>query len=160
MNRAKVLIFSTLVIGITIGVGTVALSPQPGTTMDASAAMGRWLTESGNLEIEIAPCGGAVCGTVVAVRANRSMSHPDQEMTPVDSRSPMGMRILSGFVEGQDGSWAGRIYNRENGKTYDCLMTPISADKLRVRGYKLVPLLGKNQVWTRIANVQTAAGAR
>ena len=35
---------------------------------------GRWITASGNLEIEIAPCGQALCGTVVRVLANNSMS--------------------------------------------------------------------------------------
>ncbi len=35
---------------------------------------GRWLTESGNLEVDIAPCGDTFCGTVSKVLANRSMS--------------------------------------------------------------------------------------
>ena len=38
-----------------------------------SASLGRWLTDNGNLEIEIAPCGAALYGTVTKVLAIRSM---------------------------------------------------------------------------------------
>jgi uncharacterized protein (DUF2147 family) len=159
MKRGKLmLVLSLLAVGTSIGVGMAAMSPRAPAATDPSAAMGRWLTESGNLEVDIAPCGAALCGTVVAVRANRSMSHPDREMKPADGRSPMGMQILTGFVATGDGSWTGRIYNRENGRTYDCQMTALPDATLRVRGYKLFPLIGRSQVWTRIAAVQTAAG--
>ena len=159
MKRGTALALSLLAVGLTIGVGMASMSAEPSGSTDPSAAMGRWLTESGNLEIEIAPCGEALCGTVVAVRGNRSMSNPDQEMQPVDGRSPLGMTILSEFVPTGKGSWDGRIYNRENGKIYDCLMTPLSSTQLRVRGYKFLPLIGKNQVWTRLNAESAAAGA-
>jgi hypothetical protein len=41
----------------------------------ASPPTGRWLTESGNLEVVVAPCAADLCGTVARVLANRSMSH-------------------------------------------------------------------------------------
>src|SRR5215475_8575036 len=88
----------------------------------ASAQEGRWITESGNLEVQIAPCNQALCGTVVRVLANNSMSAPGTEMKPVDARSPMGMKILSDFTPSGDQQWTGQIYNRENGKTYRCRM--------------------------------------
>jgi uncharacterized protein (DUF2147 family) len=110
--------------------------------------LGRWLTESGNLEIDIAPCGEALCGTVVKVIANRSMSGPGA-ITPADTRSPLGMKILTDFMPSGDGEWKGRIYNRENAETYDCVMTLAAPDQLKVRGYKGLPLFGKTQVWRR-----------
>lgn len=112
---------------------------------------GRWLTESGNLEVEIAPCGQALCGTVVKVIANRSMSKPDAPMTPADNRSPLGMKILSDFVPSEDGEWRGHIFNRENGETYHCLMSLAAPDQLKVRGYKGLPLFGKTQIWHRVS---------
>src|SRR5262245_11573790 len=99
-----------------------------------STPLGRWLTASGNLEVEVAPCGQALCGTVVRVLGNRSMSAGGGEMTPADTRDPMGMQILIDFVPTEfretpasDGGaaksriptrWNGQIYNRENAKTY------------------------------------------
>ena len=54
-----------------------AVAPAPGTA-HPKAPLGRWITESGNLEVNIAPCnpagGNALCGKVVRVLANRSMS--------------------------------------------------------------------------------------
>jgi uncharacterized protein (DUF2147 family) len=129
----------------------LSLSALAQAATSASPESGRWLTESGNLEVDIAPCGPALCGTVVKVIANRSMSKSDAAMAPVDKRSPMGMKILSDFVSSGEGEWKGRIYNRENGETYDCLMSMAAPDQLKVRGYKGFPLFGKTQIWRRVA---------
>lgn len=110
---------------------------------------GRWITESGNLEVEIVPCGNALCGTVVNVLANNSMSRPSQVMQAADTRSPLGLQLLSDFLPTGDGDWRGRIYNREDGETYDCQLELLAPDQLKVRGYKGIPLFGKTQVWRR-----------
>lgn len=131
---------------------TAAAFAQPA----AGGQLGRWLTESGNLEVDIAPCGAALCGTVVRVLANRSMSSPGAEMAPADSRPALGMALLSGFVPSEEGQWKGelkgQIYNRENGKTYSALMTHPAADQLVIRAYVGLPLLGKTQIWRRVSD--------
>ena len=111
---------------------------------------GRWITANGNLEVEIGPCESALCGTVTQVLANHSMSDPGAQMKPADGKDPLGMKILSSFVPSSGGKWAGSIYNRENGKTYDCLLSLKSADELEVRGYVALSLFGKTQIWTRV----------
>jgi uncharacterized protein (DUF2147 family) len=117
-----------------------------------AGAVGRWLTQSGNFEIDIASCGQALCGTVVRVLGNQSMSQPGTEMKPVDTRSAMGMKILSELAPAGEGTWEGRIYNRENGKTYDCRVTAVAPGQLEIRAYKFLPIFGKTQVWTRVAS--------
>ena len=117
-----------------------------------TGAAGRWLTQSGNFEIDIAACGQALCGTVVRVLGNQSMSRPGTEMKPADTKSAMGMKILSELVPSDDGTLQGRIYNRENGKTYDCRVTPLAPDQLEIRAYKFLPIFGKSQVWTRVTS--------
>lgn len=119
--------------------------------------LGRWVTESGNLEVEIAPCGEVLCGTVVKVLANRSMSAAGEEMKPADTRPALGMVILSGLRPAGDGELRGEIYNRENAKTYSALLTVAPPDQLLVRGYVGLPAFGKTQVWRRPA---TAGAAR
>jgi len=121
---------------------------------------GAWVTESGNLEVQLAPCGAALCGTVVKVLANRSMSGPGAEMAPADTRSPLGMTLLSDFKPSGDGEWTGRIYNRENGKTYSARMTQPAPDQLLIRGYVGLPLFGKTQVWRRPDATAPAAQAQ
>lgn len=117
--------------------------------------LGRWITESGNLEIEIAPCApppagmSVLCGKVVQVLANRSMSGPGQEMQPADTRPALGMTLLTGLQAAGEGVYEGTIYNRENAKHYSVKLTPAEPAQLLVRGYVGLPLFGKTQVWRR-----------
>jgi uncharacterized protein (DUF2147 family) len=110
---------------------------------------GRWITESGNLEVDIAPCASGLCGTVVRVLANRSMSAPGQELQSADGRPALGMVILSELQPAGDGALAGTIYNRENGKNYSVKLATEGADQMLVRAYVGLPLFGKTQVWRR-----------
>jgi uncharacterized protein (DUF2147 family) len=110
---------------------------------------GHWITASGNLEVEIAPCGRALCGTVVRVLANHSMSGSG-EMKPTDARDPMGMQILTDLVPNTRATeWRGHVYDRENAKTYGAVVKLGAADELVVRGYVGLPLFGRSQTWTR-----------
>lgn len=120
---------------------------------DATAAglIGRWLTDNGNLEVEIAPCGAAFCGTVVKVLANRSMSGSG-EMVAADPRPALGMTILKDLAPSGEGSFSGEIYNRENAKTYSCNVSIGGPDQLIVRPYVALPLFGKTLVWKRVAS--------
>jgi len=115
---------------------------------------GRWITASGNLEVEIGACGNALCGTVTKVLGNRSMSREGEEMKAVDTRPAMGMKILQNFIpetveDNRTTRWEGEIYNRENGKTYSCLMSLNADGSLVIRPYVGLPLFGKTQVWQR-----------
>ncbi|HKU98086.1 MAG TPA: DUF2147 domain-containing protein [Vineibacter sp.] len=136
------LILSTVVAAGLLSLPAMAQSPQ------SAPERGRWLTESGNLEIEIAPCGAALCGTVVKVIANRSMSDPGKTMA--DGPSPMGMKILSDFKPA-NGQWQGHILNRETGKNFDCLMSLQGTDQLKIHAYVGTPETGKTQIWRRVA---------
>lgn len=150
MKRVTSLVLVTVAALLAAGGVFVALSSSATSTADPQLVHGRWITESGNLEIDIAPCGDKLCGTVSNVLANRSMSDPRKQMSPTGGRSPLGMKMLSKFTL-DGGVWKGSIYNRENGKTYDCLVTVATPDKIHVRGYKFLPAIGKTQVWTRVA---------
>ncbi len=113
----------------------------------AHAQTGRWITASGNLEIEIAPCGQALCGTAVRVLANNSMSAPGTAMAR--NVPGLGLTILKDFTTSGDGTWTGQIYDRENGKTYRCRMRQLSTDELEIHPYVGIPLFGQTQIWLR-----------
>lgn len=137
---------------------------------------GRWLTASGNLEVQVEPCGDKFCGRVVKVLANRSMSHPGQEMQgPMagSAEAALGLAILRDFspvpsawpddptlgapFPPQEPQWVGTIHNRENGQDYRCLMTLGSTGELVLRPYIGLPLIGKTQVWHAVAEPDAAA---
>lgn len=109
---------------------------------------GRWITASGNFEIEIAPCGDALCGTVARVMANNSMSGAGQVAEPPP---PIGAQIITGLH--RDGrAWRGRIYNREDKKTYDCVVRPQANGALEVRPYVGIELVGRSQIWRKASS--------
>lgn len=111
---------------------------------------GRWLTESGNLEVDIANCNGALCGTVAKAISNRSMGAPGTEIPVAEAAKLVGMVILSNFKPTGASEWKGEIFNRENGKHYSALMSMPEQDQLVIRTYIGLPLFGKTQVWRRI----------
>ena len=127
---------------------TAAFAAEPGQA-------GRWVTESGNLEIEIAPCEDALCGTVVKVLGNRSMSMPGQPLVPADGQSPLGRQILAALRPADNGELDGRIYNREDGKTYGVRLALLGEQQLQVRPYLTPTQFGPTQLWRR----PTAAAA-
>jgi uncharacterized protein (DUF2147 family) len=112
------------------------------------ALSGRWITQSGNLEIEIAPCGDALCGTAVKVLANHSMSQPGVEMANTGVPA-QGLTVLRDFVPDGDNRWDGHIFDRENGKTYRCRMRLLDSGALEIHPYIGLPLFGKSQIWPR-----------
>ncbi len=150
-----------LALAFTAGTAGAETPPAPS---DASP-LGRWVTASGNLEVEVAACGEALCGSVVRLLANRSMSREGGEMKPADARDPMGMQILTDFVPtefreatapGAGGAqarvptqWEGQIYNRDNAKTYRCKMWMGPGGELMLRGYVGLPWFGSTSAWTR-----------
>src|SRR5262245_11428643 len=113
----------------------------------AADPTGRWRSASGNIEVEIAPCGAALCGTVVRVLSNRSMADPSVEMSNLPG---LGLVVLSNFLPSGDGGFEGFIYNRESRKTYSCTMALESPDRLALHPYVGIQMLGQTQVWTRV----------
>lgn len=136
------------------------------TTPPSDSPQGRWISANGNVEVDIAHCGPAWCGTITRVLGTQSMSRPGEVMTPVDTRPALGMTILKDFMPDDDNaehagptSWQGHIYNRENGKTYRCLMSLDTAGSLVLRPYVGLPLFGRTQVWRRADAASTAGPA-
>ena len=141
MKRAIVVAAAGL--GLALGLATMG-GPAMGA---APAPTGIWLTASGNLEVKVAPCGAELCGTVAKVLSNQSMAHPGVALKAAPAA---GLKILDGLEAKGDGAWAGKIYNRENGKTYDCRITLPAADRMELRAYVVLPLFGQTQVWKRV----------
>ncbi len=62
----------------------------------------------------------------------------------------VGMTIVKGIKLKDNEYEGGEILDPENGKTYRCLMKlDSSGNKLEVRGYIGISLIGRSQIWTR-----------
>jgi uncharacterized protein (DUF2147 family) len=118
---------------------------------------GRWITESGNLEIEIASCGAAFCGTIVRVISNRSMSGPAAPapaMAVQAAPSPLGKKILFDLNPVGSGGLRGHIYNRGDNKTYNSLVALAGPDQLKLTIYQDTPTDGNVQIWRRAGSAE------
>lgn len=120
---------------------------------------GRWITASGNLEVEIADCGDALCGTVTKVLADNVMGGDGKPAMRAGPNTKTGLKILIDLRPDDDQSpprhWRGQIFNRENDKTYSALVElvarPEAQSELLVRGYVGLPLFGQTHRWLRVA---------
>jgi uncharacterized protein (DUF2147 family) len=63
----------------------------------------------------------------------------------------IGLVFMSGFVEKSDTRWdEGTIYDPRSGNTYSCFMELESPEKIKVRGFIGVSLLGRTEYWSRV----------
>lgn len=124
----------------------------------AASPEGRWYAEGGAAQVEIVACGEALCGRVVSLRSPfdengcvlRDRSNPDPRQR---AREVIGLDILSGLRPAPDvpGSWVGGlVYDPASGKTYRCQLTMLGNDRLQLRGYVGIPLIGRTTTWLRV----------
>ena len=67
----------------------------------------------------------------------------------MQGRNVQGLEILTNFDKDGNTYVDGKIYDPKSGKTYSCKMT-LKGDKLDIRGYVGVSLLGRTETWKRI----------
>ncbi len=125
--------------------GTGALVAQ-----QASSVLGRWLTQPGDGIIEITrTADNGYQGTIIGGNAPRRVD----EHNPDPARRQqllLGQVILRDMREDAEGALAGgTIYEPDTGRTYRCRIEILDRDRLKVRGFIGLALLGRSQVWTR-----------
>jgi uncharacterized protein (DUF2147 family) len=133
-------------------VGFIMLAALASAAVTPDTAIGRWITETRHGIVEIERCGASICGKLVGsdgLKADPNLLDVNNKNASLRGRRMMGLQFLSGFTRG-DGQWTGgTIYNGEDGGTYKATVTPVDADRLKVRGCIMWPLC-KTQTWTRI----------
>lgn len=130
------------------------LSAQPVSAQLAQGALGVWADEDGQSNIEIAPCGDALCGWIVWLKepfdasgkAQADINNPDPALR---TRQLLGLLIIADLRPDNDGdNLVGKVYNAEDGKIYDIYLDP-RGQTMKVEGCFLTFLCG-SQTWTRV----------
>jgi uncharacterized protein (DUF2147 family) len=116
----------------------------------ATGVLGRWLTDppDGIIEISQAADGtyqGKIIGGDSPGRIDARNPDPAQRSRPL-----LGQLILRELKYDGQGRWSGgSIYDPDSGHTYSVHLELVAADKLNVRGYLGLSLLGRTTAWTR-----------
>ena len=121
-----------------------AADPQP---------LGEWVVEDAVARIRIVDCNSRLWGVISWEKKPGGVDaeNPDRSKR---SRPTMGMPILLNMKKtpaenkGDPEQWEGKVYNAENGKTYDSKVKLLAPDKLELKGCVLGFLCG-GQTWTR-----------
>jgi uncharacterized protein (DUF2147 family) len=78
-------------------------------------------------------------------KMDRNNPSPDLRTRPL-----VGLQLMEGFRHKGDHAWEdGKIYDPESGKLYRCKMTLSSPQRLEVRGFIGISLIGRTSTWTR-----------
>jgi uncharacterized protein (DUF2147 family) len=119
------------------------------------AVLGTWYNGSRESRIEIYKCADKYCGKIVWLNEpNYEDGKPKVDKNNPDAklkgRPIMGMPLMKDFEYDSKNVWEdGEIYDPKRGKTYSCKMTLTDNDRLEVRGYVGISLIGRTDVWTR-----------
>lgn len=102
----------------------------------ADSAVGTWLRDTGASRVRVAPCGAALCGTVVWLRDK-------------DTASKVGQRVFYDMKPSGADAWSGSAFNPEDGKTYSGKMS-VSGNTLSTSGCVFGGLICKSISWSRV----------
>ncbi|MCX6284276.1 MAG: DUF2147 domain-containing protein [Bacteroidetes bacterium] len=118
--------------------------------------VGTWLNQEATGKITIYKEGDKYFGKLVWLRTPldsiTGQPRTDKENPDATLKSTplIGLVNLKNFTFDGKAEWSGgTIYDPKNGKTYKCYIQFESANKLKIRGYIGVSLLGRNTFWTK-----------
>lgn len=117
---------------------------------------GIWLNQDKDAKIEISEKGGKFYGKIVWLKdpidpeTNKPKTDKHNPDPALKNRPTLGLEILKGFIFNGEDEWKdGQIYDPKSGKTYSCYIRFESKDKLKIRGFIGVSMLGRTTYWTR-----------
>lgn len=137
---------------------SVAVPQTNDPPVGAEEILGTWLTADGKAHIEIFQCGDRYCGKIVWLSEplenglpKRDKENPDEALR---DRPILGLVLMRDFSFEGDATWVGgKVYDPESGDEYQGKMTLQDGRTLELRGYVLLPLFGRTEMWTRVVTV-------
>ena len=121
----------------------------------ADAVLGVWMDKERDAKIEIYRCADKYCGKIVWTKDGPALDKKNPAPS-LRGRRILGLKIMEGFHFAGGNKWTGgRLYDPKNGHTYSGEMVLVSPDRLRLKGYFLIPLFGKTTTWDRVKSGKT-----
>lgn len=126
------------------------------TTTYAQEVVGTWktvddVTGKARSHVEIYKENGLVYGKIIKLVDPKEPNPICDKCKGDDKNEPViGLVIIKGLEKDDDQYSGGKILDPENGKLYKCYISLEEPDKLKVRGYIGISLLGRTQHWYRV----------
>ncbi len=129
---------------------------SPSFAQNGDSVLGFWQSEHGNARIHIYKNGETYDGKLIWLKEETNSS--GKPKVDINNPSEMlrsqpvkGLEVLKNFKYSNDRTWEdGTVYDPRSGKTYDCKLSMRSSDKLEVRAFYGISLIGKTQNWSRV----------
>ena len=164
-------VFGAALLALVVFVWPIGSSAHAAAGSSDSPVVGTWTTLTQS-QVTIAPCATGYCGVITKVvipQYIRDKYENDIEAMQgniVDGlnknpalrqRQLLGLQILSLEPEFSDGRMNGRIYNPEDGETYEGFLEVIDHNNLRLSGCILFNLICLGEDWVRTSEGGVAA---
>ena len=108
------------------------------------AIEGVWKNRPNTLVVRIAPCGAALCGTVVEAADNAKAS-----ARKAGTASLVGTQVLTGLRKSSADTYNGQVFNPNLNIHAAGTITLVSPTVLVVKGCVLAGLICRQQHWTQ-----------
>lgn len=124
-------------------------------TLQSQTIFGKWHStneDTGEVDsvIEVYEKNGKAYAKVIEIK------NPERKNAVCDlckgankNKPVLGLNILTGLEKEGDEWSGGTILDPRNGKVYKCYIKLENPDKLKIRGYIGISLIGKTAYWTR-----------
>jgi uncharacterized protein (DUF2147 family) len=126
-----------------LGLALLFLAAVPASAL--ASVEGRWTNPKRSVVIEVARCGPAWCGTVVAASAKAK-----RNAAKGGTENLIGTRILSGARPVGNGVYKGRAFVPRRNLRSSATIRQTGPNTMVVEGCALAGLLCKEQRWTRV----------
>ena len=107
-----------------------------------------WTTDKGGT-VTFEPCGQFICGYISGLSPDREGPSPLDIHNPdpvLSQRELLGLRISWNFTSAGERKWkGGRIYNTDDGKTYDSKLSILEDGSLKMKG--CVMFFCQSRIW-------------
>jgi uncharacterized protein (DUF2147 family) len=124
--------------------------------VNAQSVIGKWKTlddDTGKAKsiVEIYEKSGKIYGKIIKIFDVEKVKKLCTECSGEDKNKPiLGMVIIKGLTKDGAEYSSGKILDPQNGKLYKCYITLEGIDKLKIRGYVGIAMLGRTQYWSRL----------
>ncbi|MBK1866767.1 DUF2147 domain-containing protein [Aestuariivirga sp. YIM B02566] len=121
----------------TISLAVLGLLATTGFAFAADPS-GTWRLDNGKITVKVRQCGGEICANIVGLKEptykdGKAKIDKYNKNPALRNRPLMGLAVLSNMKPSGDGTWAGNIYNADDGRTYNATMT-MSGNTMKLKG--------------------------